>query len=97
MKNIKIPHFLKNKYVLVSLAALVWLSFFDNNNFFQQYRLKKQLNQLHRDKAYYEQEIMKDSTAVVEIRNNPGALEKLAREKYLMKKDNEDIYIIKTE
>lgn len=97
MMNLNIPPILKNKYVIVSLAAIVWLTFFDNNNFFEQRKLRKQLRQLHRDKAYYQREIQKDSTTIMELKNNPEALEKYAREKYLMKKDGEDVFIVKEE
>jgi len=90
----KIPSFLKNKYVLVLIAALVWLMFFDQNNLIQQYRHSRQLRQFEAEKQYYLHEIAHDSLALEKLKNDPDELERYAREKYLMKRENEDIFII---
>lgn len=90
----KIPSFLKNKYIIVLMGALVWLLFFDQNNFIQQYRLSRQLKDLKHEKEYYLQEIARDSVNVELLKNDPQELERYAREKYLMKKENEDIFIV---
>lgn len=89
-----LPPFLKNKYIIALLVLVVWLAFFDKNNLIQQWRLRKQLIELRRDKNYYTGEIERDSTAIRELKENPEALEKYARENYLMKKENEDIFVI---
>lgn len=89
-----LPAFLKNKYIIALIVLLVWLAFFDKNNLIHQWRLRKQLIELRRDQKYYLEEIEKDSTAIKELKENPEALEKYARENYLMKKENEDIYVI---
>lgn len=91
----KIPSFLKNKYFLVFVAALVWFVFFDQNNLIQQYRLTKEIKKLETEKAYYIEEIKRDSLQMEKFKNDPAELERYAREKYLMKKENEDIYIIR--
>jgi len=90
----RIPSFMKNKYIIALVVALVWLAFFDKNNLVQQWRLRKQLIELRRDKNYYLNEIERDSTAIRELKENPEALERYARENYLMKKEGEDIFII---
>lgn len=90
----KIPSFLKNKYVLVLIAALVWLMFFDQNNLIQQYRHSRQLRQFEVEKQYYLHEIAHDSLALEKLKNDPEELERYARERYLMKRQNEDIFII---
>ena len=77
------------------IAALIWFLFFDQNNLIQQYRLQKQLREFRQEKEYYKREITRDSIAVDNLKNNPGELERYAREKYLMKKENEEIFIIK--
>jgi cell division protein DivIC len=92
--QIKIPSLLRNKYIIALLLVLAWVAFFDKNNLIYQYRLKNQLKELKSNKNYFLEEIRKDSTAIDELRNNPEALEKFAREKYLMKKTGEDIFII---
>jgi len=90
----KIPSFLKNKYLLVLIAVLVWFMFFDQNNLIQQYRYSRQLKDFRAEKEYYLQEIARDSIDLDKLKNNPEELERYAREKYLMKRENEDIYII---
>lgn len=90
----KILNVLKNKFFIVSVAFLVWLIFFDQNNIISQLKLSRKLKQLHQQKEYYENEIRSNEKATLELMNDTEQLEKYAREKYLMKKDNEDIYII---
>jgi cell division protein DivIC len=90
----KIPSFLKNKYVLVLIAVLVWFMFFDQNNLIQQYRYSRELKKFRAEREYYLQEIARDSIDLDKIKNNPEELERYAREKYLMKRENEDIFII---
>lgn len=89
----RIPSFLYNKYLLALVAFLVWLTFFDRNNFISQVRYGRTLNKQRLQKEFYKGEIERDSTALVEL-SDTNKLEKFAREKYLFKKDNEDIYVI---
>lgn len=72
---------------------LVWLTFFDRNNFISQVKYGRILNKQRQQKEYYQKEISKDSSTLVELQDSTR-LEKFAREKYLFKKDNEDIYLI---
>jgi len=90
----KILPWLKNKYIYTSLAFIVWMLFFDRNNVISQFELKSKLNQLNEDRLYYIEEIKKDRQDMNELLSSPKNLEKFAREKYLMKKDNEDIFLI---
>lgn len=92
--RIRIPAFLGNKYFIALLAVFVWLLFFDKNNLFQQWRLERQLRELQRDRLYYLEEIMRDSADLQMLRDDPEALERYAREQYLMKKENEDIFLM---
>lgn len=93
----KIPNWLKNKYALTMAVFLVWLAFFDQNNFLVQYEFKKELNTLKQDNAFYVKEIKKTKLELEELTTNPVTLEKFAREKYLMKKDNEEIFVFEAE
>ncbi|MDD5506771.1 MAG: septum formation inhibitor [Bacteroidales bacterium] len=93
----KILKVLKNKYFIVSAAFLVWLVFFDQNNIISQFKLSGKLKQLKQQKEYYEMEIRNNEKATLELMNDTDQLEKYAREKYLMKKDNEDLFIIEEE
>ncbi|HNU48548.1 MAG TPA: septum formation initiator family protein [Bacteroidia bacterium] len=89
----KVPYFLKNKYAICIIAFVVWLAFFDKNDFYAQYRFRQQLNTLKNDKSYYADELEKSKSDLNELISSPANLEKFAREKYLMKKDDEDIFV----
>ena len=90
----RLPPILKNKFVLVTLALLIWVAFFDSNNWIKQARLQSEIDDLKEQKEYYLKEIEKDSVALFDLTNNTETQEKFAREKYLMKKENEDIIVI---
>jgi len=87
-------HRLNNKYFITLFIFLVWMLFFDNNNFIAQFRLNRTLNDLEMEKDYYLTEIEKDRQATFELITDTLTLEKFGREQYLMKRDNEDIYLI---
>lgn len=84
---------IKNKYFLTIIALIVWLLFFDKNDVFTQHESVSKLNKLKDDQAYYIAEIEKNKIELQELKTNKKSLEKFAREKYLMKKDNEDVYV----
>ncbi|HIA35413.1 MAG TPA: septum formation initiator family protein [Flavobacteriales bacterium] len=86
--------YLKNKYVLTVLAFLVWMMFFDRNDVFMQFSQRSKLSQMQQDKLYFKEEIEKNQKTMDDLMNNPEKLERFAREKYLMKKDDEDVYVI---
>jgi cell division protein DivIC len=88
--------FLGSKYTLVFLFFLSWLLFFDNCSYLDHRELNKQINDLQDNKKYYQNEIKKDKQKIKNL-NQTGQIEKYAREKYYMKKDSEDIYIIDIE
>ncbi len=90
----KVSNILFNKYFLTSVAFLVWLFFFDSNNIILRFRLKNQLNELKREKQFYLDEIHKDSTLTQKLLNDTAELERFAREKYLMKKEGEDVFLV---
>lgn len=70
--------------------------FFDANSWFIHHELNTEIDELEAEKEYYKKEIEKDQKAIKELSNEEG-VERLAREKYYMKKDNEDIFIIEYE
>lgn len=90
-----IPKALKNKYILTAVTFAVWMLFFDNRDVITtHFRHRAELNRLEESRAWYEQEITKTRRELDELRSNPGVLEKYAREKYRMKRDNEDLFVI---
>ena len=82
-----------NRYVLVLLFFAVWMLFLDNYSYIEHRVLNKELEELETNKEYYQDEIKKDCLDIKRL-NNPDQIEKYAREKYYMKRDSEDIYII---
>ncbi|MXV52739.1 septum formation initiator family protein [Pedobacter sp. HMF7647] len=85
---------LKNKYFILSSAFFVWMLFFDRNDLLSQYEYRSQLNKLKEEKAFYIKETEQVRKDLDELTTNKERLEKFARERYHMKKDNEDIYVI---
>jgi len=85
---------LRNKYSLSLILFFVWIIFFDNNNLIERTINFRKMHQLENDKIFYEEKIKDDRAKLVELESNPANLEKYAREQFLMKKDNEDIFII---
>ena len=85
---------LKNKFFLVTLAFLVWMIFFDRNDLFSQYEYRRQVNKLKAERDFYKAQTDEVNKELNELTSNPKQLEKFAREKYLMKKDNEDVFVI---
>jgi cell division protein FtsB len=85
---------IKNKFFLVTVAFVIWMTFFDKNDLFSQYDYHQQLNKLKQEQVFYETETTKVNKDLDELTSDKAKLEKFAREKYLMKKDNEDIFVI---
>ena len=78
----------------MSLIFGVWIIFLDSNDLVTQYNRQQKTKQLKKEKKYYEQQIKLIEKGYQELLDNPKRLEKLAREKYLLKKDKEDVYLI---
>lgn len=83
-----------NKYFLITVCFITWMMFFDRNDLLSQYEYRSQLNKLKDEKEFYIKETLQVKTDLTELTTNKQRLEKFAREKYLMKKDNEDVYVI---
>ena len=90
----KIPAFLKNKYLITTVVFLVLMIFLDRNNLISQYKLRKELNGLREELRHYREQATMDSIELNRLLSDSLELEKLGREKYMMKRDSEDIYII---
>ena len=83
----------RHKYLITILAFLVIIVFLDENSLVQRAQHKHEISTLNSEIAKYRKQYEEDTRKLKEIMNNPDALEKIAREKYLMKKPNEDIFI----
>ncbi len=73
----------------------VWMLFFDDRDLYvTAMKQRDELNELKTSKQYYEQQIAGTKKELDQLKINALTIEKYAREKYLMKRDNEDLFII---
>jgi len=79
---------------MATLFFIIWMLFFDQRDIFYVLDQKQKLKELEKKKSYYEIEIAQTRKQLTDLQNNQAALEKFARERYLMKRDGEDIFII---
>ena len=91
----KLPKPLRNKYLILFLLFILWVVFIDDYNLINQSKIKNTVDDLKIQKEFYISEIKSDSTELYKLQNDPAEQEKFAREKFLMKKENEDIFIIR--
>jgi cell division protein DivIC len=89
-----IPAFLKNKYFISFAAFCVIILFFDKNDIFTQISRRKELKESQQSKRYYTTRIAAERKETEALKTNPATVEKLAREKYLMKRDNEELFLV---
>jgi cell division protein DivIC len=85
-----------NRYILVLLFFIIWMLFLDNYSYLEHRVLNQEIDEIEDNIDYYKAEIKKDSANIKHLKNN-DRVEKFAREKYYMKRENEDIYIIEYE
>jgi len=90
----KLPKFTRNFYFIFGFLFLLWMTFFDSNDIYSQYQLYNKLKTLKSEKAYYEENIEQVRKDREELLSDKDLLEKFARERYLMKKKTEDLYVI---
>ena len=87
---------LGNRYLIVLVFFVVWITFVDTTSYMEHRVLNKEIEELEENKKYYQDEIKKDEENIKQLKN-PDHVEKYAREKYYMKRDSEYIYIIEFE
>ena len=90
----KLPKITRNFYFVSGMLFLIWMLFLDSNDLYTQYRLSRKLKSLTSQKEYYLKKIEEVKHEREQLLTDKEALEKLAREKYLMKKEKEDLYVI---
>lgn len=97
MRNITwktIFRLLKNKFFLSFLAFTVWIVVFDQHNLIDRIKTKRHLKQLREDTTFYHNRLKNDRDLIEQLETNQQNLEKFAREQYLMKKPDEDVFVI---
>ncbi|CAN5339553.1 septum formation initiator family protein [soil metagenome] len=96
MKLIRnLPRWLTSKYFIAGVSFVIWMFFFDRNDIPLQQKRVNELRSLQKSEKAFNQQISQTKEELNLLKTNPSTLEKYAREKYLMKKDNEDIFIFK--
>lgn len=89
-----IPKWLKNRYSITLLLFIVWMTFFDRNDFISQVKLKNRYYKVLNEQQYYRDQIKETQADLDNLLNDDEKLERFARERYLMKKEDEDLFII---
>jgi cell division protein DivIC len=90
----RIPKYARNFYFIAAALFLFWMLFLDSNDLISQFRLNRKINSLENEKEYYLKKFEEVQQEHDQLLSNTESLEKFAREKYLMKKDTEDLYVI---
>lgn len=85
---------MRNKYILAGLFFTIWLAFFDQNSMLSHLELSNEIQKIEEDIEFYESEIEKDKKIIQKL-DSKDTYERIAREKYLMKRPNEDVFVIK--
>jgi len=85
---------IRNKYMIASVIFAVWMLFFDRHDLTTQYDYYVQRKALEQEKEFYDREISRISRTLDDLEKNPAAIERIGREKYQMKKADEDVYVI---
>lgn len=93
----RLPSISRNFYVVTGVLFLVWMAFFDSNDFITQFKNYAKLSELEEEKSYYQQKTVEVQEEGEALFGNQRQLEKFARENYLMKKKTEDVYIIQVQ
>lgn len=89
-----IPSWLTNKYLLTGIFFVIWMVFFDIKDVLSAFERRDKLNELQNSEQHLKQLITEARTESFLLKNNAQSIEKYAREKYMMKKDNEDLFIV---
>ncbi len=84
----------KSKYLIAGTLFLVWMLFFDRNDLASQLDYRGDVNKLKAEKEFYIKEIAQVEKDLTDLTTDQQKLEKFAREKYHMKKDNEDVFVV---
>ncbi len=93
----KVPPFFKNFYLMTGFCFLIWMMFLDSNDLISRFKMTAKVRSLENEKEFYLEKISEVEKDRQELMTNKELLEKFAREKYLMKKESEDIFIIQEE
>ena len=89
-----IPDRLRNRYSAAALVLLAWIAVFDEYDLWTTFKLRRQLAKMHTEQTWYQEQIVVTREHLQQLTSDKQLLEKFARERYLMKRDNEDIFVL---
>jgi cell division protein DivIC len=92
----KVPPIFRNKYILTILIFFVWILLLDSNNLISRFQDMRELHRLRKDREYLQNKVEVDKKKINELKTDNHNLEKFGREQYLMKKSDEDLFIVLT-
>jgi cell division protein FtsB len=90
----RLPPAFRNFYFMTALSFFIWMIFLDSNDLISRFKMSSKLRSLEREKEFYQEKISEVEKDRTELMTNKELLEKFAREKYLMKKESEDLFIV---
>jgi len=93
----RLPPAFRNFYFVTAVSFLAWMLFLDSNDLISRFKMSSKLRSLEREKEFYQEKISEVEKDRTELLTNKELLEKFAREKYLMKKESEDLFIVQEE
>ncbi len=85
---------IKNKYFWISIFFFIWMSFFDSNSFMLHYRFQNNILEMTYNRDFLKKKILLEGSQLKKLDTDSLYLEKLAREKFYMKKEDEDLFIV---
>jgi len=85
------------KYLVVCIAGILIVGFFDENSVWSHVKNRERINELEKEKEKYDAEFRRDQARIRELQKNPKAIRKIARERYFMKEEDEDIFVLSDE
>ena len=83
------------KYAVVFVVGVLIVGFLDENSLWSHMKNRQRIDELQEEKARYNASYQRDQAQIRELNTNPKAMERIARERYFMKADDEDIYVLR--
>lgn len=93
LRKLRYIRIVKNPFFLITIGFIVWIVFFDSYSLIEHRAIDQEIDKMEEKREYFQNEIDKDKQSIKNLKDG-DAIEKYAREKYYMKRDNEDIFII---
>jgi cell division protein FtsB len=96
-KDTGLMRVIRNKYFLATIIFVVWITFFDSASLISWSRVVMNIGEQEKQKRYYKEAVKSAEEKIDELTSNKDSLEKFAREQYIFKEEDEDIFIVEFE